>query len=428
MHAQNQHQAAVQHDQHHSQQPGGESLATSDHGQQHRQLQASAPGQNSVEMTPAMGLVQPIPVPSRTQPEQPPQSQQQQPRGGDIVVRVSAVQAEPRVHEQQQPKQPQQCMTLAQIAALPPVLESEGEGEDEDFSDEDVSVVFSDDDYQLWDIAPPKPSRAAVAAAAAITARKRYLGSTPLRRRAPAETFAELGGNLELIRKEYAENMAVAAESGKEHYLPTWEMTSQLNVAVGIELWLLNHAANFNAEDLEEKRVMLQGIQNRCTRGELDNMDSRAVKIDALACWVELTKSYYIIVRESRNLRRRGVKNITEPNFRLPENPLSIPHPRSPDDGIPTADLDVAHFSADLDVVHFSAELAATSEDQDHTEIEEHTEIETTKACPNTRAARANWILDRITALPEIWAIVASHLGLVETWRLMSVCRSSRAG
>ena len=30
------------------------------------------------------------------------------------------------------------------------------------------------------------------------------------------------------------------------------------------------------------------------------------VRIEALACWVDLTKTYYICVRESRNLTIRG--------------------------------------------------------------------------------------------------------------------------
>jgi hypothetical protein len=41
----------------------------------------------------------------------------------------------------------------------------------------------------------------------------------------------------------------------------------------------------------------------------------------------------------------------------------------------------------------------------------------------------ANWAVERATALPEIWALVAENGdGLVDAWRLMSVCRASRAG
>jgi hypothetical protein len=39
-------------------------------------------------------------------------------------------------------------------------------------------------------------------------------------------------------------------------------------------------------------------------------------------------------------------------------------------------------------------------------------------AGPTTRA-RASWVIDRVTALPEIWFLVALHLGLVGAWRLM---------
>jgi hypothetical protein len=48
-------------------------------------------------------------------------------------------------------------------------------------------------------------------------------------------------------------------------------------------------------------------------------------------------------------------------------------------------------------------------------------------AGPTTRA-RASWVADRVTALPEIWALVALHLGLVGAWRLMLVCKAARVG
>ena len=40
----------------------------------------------------------------------------------------------------------------------------------------------------------------------------------------------------------------------------------------------------------------------------------------------------------------------------------------------------------------------------------------------------ANWTVDRATGLPEVWALVAVHLGLVGAWRLMRVCRAARLG
>jgi hypothetical protein len=42
--------------------------------------------------------------------------------------------------------------------------------------------------------------------------------------------------------------------------------------------------------------------------------------------------------------------------------------------------------------------------------------------------ARANWAVDRATGLPEVWALVAAHLGLVGAWRLMRVCKAARVG
>jgi hypothetical protein len=49
---------------------------------------------------------------------------------------------------------------------------------------------------------------------------------------------------------------------------------------------------------------------------------------------------------------------------------------------------------------------------------------------PTTDAAHeeVNWAVDRATGLPEVWALVAAHLGLVGAWRLMRVCKEARGG
>jgi hypothetical protein len=52
-------------------------------------------------------------------------------------------------------------------------------------------------------------------------------------------------------------------------------------------------------------------------------------------------------------------------------------------------------------------------------------------ALPTTAALEedANWAVERATALPEVWALVAENGdGLVDAWRLMSVCTASRTG
>jgi hypothetical protein len=46
---------------------------------------------------------------------------------------------------------------------------------------------------------------------------------------------------------------------------------------------------------------------------------------------------------------------------------------------------------------------------------------------PTTRAF-ANWAVHRATALPEFWALVAEHSGLVGAWRLTGVCVAAREG
>ena len=45
-----------------------------------------------------------------------------------------------------------------------------------------------------------------------------------------------------------------------------------------------------------------------------------------------------------------------------------------------------------------------------------------------TTRSRARWIADRVTAFPEVWDIIALHLGLVGAWRLMLVCKAARVG
>jgi hypothetical protein len=59
--------------------------------------------------------------------------------------------------------------------------------------------------------------------------------------------------------------------------------------------------------------------------------------------------------------------------------------------------------------------------------LDSHTHTNTRNMPPITRA-RANWAVDRATGLPEVWALVAAHLGLVGAWRLMRVCKAARVG
>jgi hypothetical protein len=45
-----------------------------------------------------------------------------------------------------------------------------------------------------------------------------------------------------------------------------------------------------------------------------------------------------------------------------------------------------------------------------------------------TTRAQAKWAVERATALPEMWALVANHRGVLGARRLMRVCRAVRAG
>ena len=47
---------------------------------------------------------------------------------------------------------------------------------------------------------------------------------------------------------------------------------------------------------------------------------------------------------------------------------------------------------------------------------------------PTTRRARADWAISHVFALPEMWAIVAEHSGVVGAWRLTGVCVAAREG
>jgi hypothetical protein len=67
------------------------------------------------------------------------------------------------------------------------------------------------------------------------------------------------------------------------------------------------------------------------------------------------------------------------------------------------------------------------------TTLTNHTRAHTNHGAPYDAAAAleedANWAVERATSLPELWALVAENGdGLVDAWRLMSVCRASRTG
>jgi hypothetical protein len=50
-------------------------------------------------------------------------------------------------------------------------------------------------------------------------------------------------------------------------------------------------------------------------------------------------------------------------------------------------------------------------------------------AAPATLALEPdNWAVERATSLPEVWALIAEHRGVVGAWQLMRVCKASRAG
>ena len=122
----------------------------------------------------------------------------------------------------------------------------------------------------------------------------------PLREQDPADIVSTLKTNLDLIRREFAEKISPPPRArGEEFQPPSFQVRSQHDAAVGIELWLQNHAANFNKDELAKKVAMMRAIQEKCRRGMLDPVSARN-KIEALACWVELTKTYYICARASR--------------------------------------------------------------------------------------------------------------------------------
>ena len=252
----------------------------------------------------------------------------QQP-GAPVVMMMPGIATAPQ-------QAPQQELTLAQIAAqanakaaAKPKKKPGPKGKK---AQEAAAAAAGGQPVQL----PGAP----VAAAARPAAAARHT-AVPLRQRPPADIVNELRGNLDLIRREFAENMALAAQKGREYEPPAFQVRSQHDAAVGIELWLRKHISNFNRDELEKKVAMIQGIQEKCRRGDLHPV-SNTHRIEALACWVELTKMYYICVRESRNLTLRGVTGIESPTFRLPDTSKSIPPPLPSDDGFTVAELDAA--------------------------------------------------------------------------------------
>lgn len=163
----------------------------------------------------------------------------------------------------------------------------------------------------------------------------------PLRQQNPRDIIDALKTNLDMIRREFAENLSAAAQRGEEFAPPSFQIRSQHDAAVAIELWLTSHGGNFNAEELAKKVAMLRDVQTKCRLGRLDPTCTEN-KIEALSCWVELTKTYYICARESRNLKSRGVPGIESPTFRLPDTTKQIPPPRPPEDFTSVAEMDIA--------------------------------------------------------------------------------------
>ena len=161
----------------------------------------------------------------------------------------------------------------------------------------------------------------------------------PLRQRSPVDVQNELRQNLELIKREMVESKNAFDRTGRTYEPPKYVVKAQFDAAIGVELWLDDHSKNFDANELAKKIAMLQGIQTKCAKGILDENP-----FEALCCWVELTKTYYICVRESRNLTMRGVGGIVPPTFALPVDSPDPPPAIPDDDVIPTHELDEAMF------------------------------------------------------------------------------------
>ena len=161
----------------------------------------------------------------------------------------------------------------------------------------------------------------------------------PLRQRSPVDVQNELRQNLDLIKREMVESKNAFERTGRTYEPPKYVVKAQFDAAIGVELWLDDHAKNFDANELAKKIAMLQGIQTKCAKGILDENP-----FEALCCWVELTKTYYICVRESRNLTMRGVVGIKPPTFALPVDNPDPPPAVPPDDVIPEHELDEAMF------------------------------------------------------------------------------------
>ena len=63
----------------------------------------------------------------------------------------------------------------------------------------------------------------------------------PLRQQNPRDIIDALKTNLDMIRREFAENLSAAAQRGEEFAPPSFQIRSQHDAAVAIELWLTSH-------------------------------------------------------------------------------------------------------------------------------------------------------------------------------------------
>ena len=256
------------------------------------------------------------------------QQQMQQPMMG-MHPGAPVVMMMPRRRRVQQPSPGQQELTLAQIAA------AAAQKKKATPKPRKSPVASSRSSSRQAGAAPPRvakqqssfPARRA-AAKPAVAAGSPNRGSAPASV-PPQISWTSSARTLELIRAIAAENML--SRRRREGNTSPRRFACGRNTTPRWASSCGSRATPTSTRDeLEKKVAMIAGSRIEVPRGRSEPPMSNAelLRIEAFACWVELTKTYYICVRESRNLTL-GVVMGSSRRRSLPDTSKSIPPPRA---------------------------------------------------------------------------------------------------
>lgn len=93
--------------------------------------------------------------------------------------------------------------------------------------------------------------------------------------------------------------------------LPT--LKCQFDACVAMKGWLFENRKYFPPKQVSDKMRLFMDIETKCQNGMVD-----ADKFEALCCWLELTKLFYIFIRESTRLSQTTKLSFSFPLVKIP--------------------------------------------------------------------------------------------------------------